>query len=232
MCRSVPTPASRDEPPGPLTKQRRGSEPGRPPAASPADRAHVTPASQSPGARRSARRRRGLLGTTNTGGTAGQARAPGRSAPAGYRAVSPTPRVRWAAWWGLAPRRARPKAQTPEHESGLRSGRGASAALERGPAGGPGAEPGRAPDAAAGTAAVGAGRPRKWGCHWASCLRTGGRCDSHRGWRGGGWGPRVAKGRGCCGLAERSAARRGREDGSRRATASQRATARPAALRF
>lgn len=39
------------------------------------------------------------------------------------------------------------------------------------------------------------------------------------------------RGRGCCGLAERSAARRGRADGGLRATASQRRTARPAALR-
>lgn len=43
-------------------------------------------------------------------------------------------------------------------------------------------------------AAVGAGRSRKWGCHRASCPRSGGRGVGHRGGRGGGWGPRVAKG--------------------------------------
>lgn len=41
---------------------------------------------------------------------------------------------------------------------------------------------------------MGAGRPRKWGCHWESCLRIGGRGDSPGGRRGGGRGPRVAKG--------------------------------------
>lgn len=48
------SPASRDEPPGRLTRQRRESEPGRPPAAGPADRAHVTP--RQPIARRKAER--------------------------------------------------------------------------------------------------------------------------------------------------------------------------------
>lgn len=161
-----------------------GSLPGRPPAAGPADRAHVTPASQLPGARRRARRWRGLLGTTNTGGTAGRARAPGRLAAAGSPAVSPRPGSEGIAGQyarGRAPKRAWPTAEAPGRESGLRSRLGASAALERGPAGRPGAEPGRAPDAAAGTAAVGAGRPRKWGCHRASCRRTGGRGVGHRG---------------------------------------------------
>lgn len=41
---------------------------------------------------------------------------------------------------------------------------------------------------------MGAGRSRKWGCHRASCPRSGGRGVGHRGGRGGGWGPRVAKG--------------------------------------
>ncbi|XP_035303501.1 collagen alpha-1(I) chain-like [Cricetulus griseus] len=172
-----------------------GSLPGRPPAAGPADRAHVTPASQLPGARRRARRWRGLLGTTNTGGTAGRARAPGRLAAAGSPAVSPRPGSEGIAGQyarGRAPKRAWPTAEAPGRESGLRSRLGASAALERGPAGRPGAEPGRAPDAAAGTAAVGRGG-----------LGSGGVTGRAVG------GPAAAEGRGCCGLAGRSAARRG-----------------------
>lgn len=174
--------------------------PGRPPAAGPADRAHVTPASQSPGARRSARRRRGLLRTTTQAEQLGTRGLPSRV---------PHSQGSEGSVGG-----ARPTAQTLEHESGFLSGRGTSAALERGPSGRPGAEPGRVPDAAAGTAAVGAGRPRKWGCHWESCLRTGGRDDSRQGRRGGGREPRVAKGsrllraRGALGCAAEAGRRR------------------------
>lgn len=176
-----------------------GSPPGRPPAAGPADRAHVMPASQSPGARRRARRRwRGLLGTTNTGGTAGRARAP--------PAVSPRPEcegTRGQGGRGLTTRRAGAVAVAPGRESGLSAAgwmraRPWSAGPRADPERSPGASPtlrrwGRQPWGRGGRGSGGVTGPAVRGAAAAASVTEGG------GEAGGGRGS--PRGRVCCGLA-------------------------------